>query len=101
MGVKAGRKVKCASCPDLALRPDFSSHQLDQAGADGETESGATILASGGAIGLFKRGEDQIQFFFGHSDAGIANGELQTNPIHVLGKGPHRNNYLAVTSELD
>src|SRR5579864_4730642 len=57
-----------ASLARCALHPDFSTHQFNQTGRNGQAESGASVLARGGTVGLTKGFEND--FLFVQRDAG-------------------------------
>src|SRR6516164_10461074 len=56
---------------DLALNLDRAPHHAAETVADGQAQSGATILAGRGAVGLAKFLEQLGELFLSHSDAGV------------------------------
>ncbi len=68
----------------LALQPDLAAHQLHQAPADGQPETGAAVFAGGGHVRLGERLEQLAGLLLGHADAGVAHGELQLHLVAGL-----------------
>src|SRR5688572_25819051 len=54
---------------------DFASEELDEAAADGQTETGATEFPSGRRINLTERFEETVNPVCRNSQAGVTNGK--------------------------
>src|ERR1700733_11705728 len=76
--------MEAASFARLTLDPDLSSHRLNQPGRDGQSEACSSEPARGRTIGLRKCLEDQLLFFRGNADAGIAHGEVELQFITII-----------------
>src|SRR5207244_1628075 len=66
-----------AAISRLAFRPDLASHQTHQLGGDGQAQSGAAVLAGGGAVGLFERLENRAQMTRLDSDTRVLHAETE------------------------
>src|ERR1700694_4843977 len=78
-----GGEVEGAAGSGDALYPDFSAHQMKDAHGDGQPQSGASVLARGGAVRLFEGMEDLFLLFEGDAYAGIADGKLQHQALLI------------------
>ena len=58
-----------------ALQTDLTAQQARQLAADGEAQTGAAVLAAGGAIRLLERLEDDSLLVLRNADAGVGDGE--------------------------
>src|ERR1700733_12091339 len=76
--------MEAASFARLTLDPDLSSHRLNQPGRDGQSEACSSEPARGRTIGRRKCLEDQLLFFRGNADAGIAHGEVELQFITII-----------------
>src|SRR5712692_6898772 len=90
-----------AALSRLAVHPDLAAHQLHEAPADGETESGPAELARGRAIGLAEWLEQARSGLGGNSDAAITHGNAQLDIVRGLVRDFDRGHHLAALRELD
>jgi hypothetical protein len=100
-GADVHGELERAPVADLALDPELAAHQLHQPARDGETEPRAPVAASGGAIGLRERVEDQPLRVGGDSDAGVAHGDVQNDAIRARDPGRDEHRHFAALGELD
>src|SRR5437762_614695 len=71
--------MKAAAASGLALDPDASPHEADEAFGDGESKAGAAIDAGDGTVSLGERLENGFLFGFRDANAGVRHGELEGN----------------------
>src|SRR5712692_5515704 len=90
-----------AALSRLAVHPDLAAHQLHEAPADGETESGPAELARGRAVGLAEWLEQARSGLGRNSDAAITHGNAQLDIVGALLRHFDRNHHLAALRELD
>src|ERR1700677_3758895 len=98
--------MEAASLARLALHPDLPSHRLHQTGGDGQSQACSSEPAGGRTIGLRKRFEDELLFFWGNADAGIAHDEVEPQFLIILsfqiwGFQRHDQLYLTALGEFD
>src|SRR5437899_3280090 len=75
-----------AALPDGAGEADFTTEQSGNLAADGQTEPGAAVFATGAAIGLLERLEDDLLLLGVDADASVAyrEGNYATSAIEVF-----------------
>ena len=75
------REVERRPGAGLAFEPDAAAHQLDQAAADRQAETGAAMLARRRHVGLRERLKQLRRLLGRHADPGVAHGALE---LHLL-----------------
>ena len=77
MGRALGGDFETCGCTDAgrAGEGDGAAHEIDQPFADGETETGAAVLARDTSVGLGEGLEETLERFGIDADAGITDGE--------------------------
>src|SRR5208283_3879217 len=69
-----------------AAEPNLTAEQAREFAADGESETGAAVLAAHAAVGLLERLENDLLLVGRNTDSGIADRERQhaRRPIQVV-----------------
>src|SRR3954470_16901828 len=76
-----GRERERTADADLAIEPDLPAHQLNQAAADRQPQTGATVLPSRGCVCL-REGLEQLRGLLARqADTGVPDRELQ---LHLV-----------------
>ena len=68
-------EMKDRSSIDGAFRPHAAAHQLAQAAADREPQTGATVAAGGGCIRLGERFKNPVELLWLDSNPGVVDSE--------------------------
>src|SRR5207237_6663353 len=71
------REPKRRTCAQHAAQTDGAAHQLNEFAADGQSQTGSSVLAGGGGIGLRERLEQLFLRFLRNADARIADRAAQ------------------------
>ena len=71
------RKQKCASDTWYALKPDLATHEFHQPSANGQSESGSSVFARRGHVGLAERLKQSCSLLRRHTDTGILHRESE------------------------
>ena len=98
---KMGMKVKHRSLARRAFRPDASAHELDQIFGDRQPESGTTVFARGGGIGLVEGLEQALALLGRHADTGVLHPKMQFHAVCGPGHGFNSHHDLAAFGEFD
>ncbi len=81
---------KGATGARLAPHLDLSAEQIGQFAGDRQAQTGATVTAVGGAVGLAECLEDRRLLLLGDADAGVAHGEGQQVVVARFDAQRHR-----------
>ena len=73
--------MKRAAVSLLALDPDATAHQPNEALRDGQAEAGASVLPGRRAVGLREFVEDQRLLALGDPDARVSNLKVQLDAL--------------------
>src|SRR6185295_17263577 len=95
-----GSEIECAPAVFFTFDPDLSFHQFNKPRGNRQAETGAAILASGGAIGLREGLKDECLFVPGNADAGVGNGKEHFDAFTTRGPCGYVYRHTSLVSEL-
>src|ERR1700674_1038776 len=81
LNTECNEEVECAPFTQFTFDPNASIHHTDQPGANCQSESGASVYARHGTVGLGKRFEDFSLFVDRDSTTGIFDGKMQAHRL--------------------
>jgi hypothetical protein len=93
--------MKRAAPPHLALSPEPTLHQRGEATRDGQAESGASVAAGGGTVGLREGFEDRLKLLPRDPDPRVLDGHMEHHVVRALAPHVHLNRHVAALGELD
>ena len=95
------RKVEAGALAGFALDPKPAAHEPRQPRADGQSESGAPVIARGRAVDLREGVENQLVLVLRDADAGVRHGELERTCRTLRRARLNPDGDLALGGELD
>src|ERR1700693_1036557 len=101
LNTECNEEVECGPFTHFTFNTNRSIHHTGQPGANGQSESGASVYARHGTVGLGKRFEDFALFVGRDSNTGILDGKMQAHGLRRFTFLLHRDEDLTAFGELD
>ena len=98
---KRRAEPKGGAAAELRLDAHATVHQAGQVFADGQAQTGAAVLAGGGAVGLLKALEQLVHLLLAQAYAGVAHLKAQRHLLALFGHGKHGHTDFTAGGELD
>src|SRR5689334_7293648 len=76
-----GSEVERTSLARLALQPNPTAHQVDEPGANRETQAGAAVFSRSGAVGLTERLENHLLFLQRNTDSLVFDRKMEREAV--------------------
>jgi hypothetical protein len=96
-----GRKPEGTALARHAVRTDLAAHELGQLARDGQTQTGASVFAGGGVVGLLEGIEQALHHIGLDADAGVRYLKAQEHGVCILSLLGQPQVHAAGVGELD